>query len=337
MSDQQIPAADPHPRRRVLARDVELATVDTGEGDPVVFPARQSHLVVPVAQRDPPRVGDGPLPGPRPAGHGRLGPCPRRDLPLRGPCPLPGRLVRRPGTDRERHPGRPRLGFGPGVPLGPPQPRTGQGHRLHGGHRPAVDVGRVARAFPRAVPVHALTGRRADHPGAERVRRAHPAGQRDARTRRAGDGGLPPPLPGAGRIPTADPDLAPTDSPGRRTRRRGGDRRCLFPVAVNQQRTQAVRQRRPGHHPHRSPARILPRLAQPDRGNRPRLSLHPGRLPRRNRAGPSPTGWHRWASNTAGNLACQAPCQKRAYLGRCSGRAGPPARRSRLLIGLRRF
>ena len=37
MSDQQIPAADPHPRRRVPARDVELATVDTGEGDPVVF------------------------------------------------------------------------------------------------------------------------------------------------------------------------------------------------------------------------------------------------------------------------------------------------------------
>ncbi len=37
MADQQIPAADPHPRRRVPALDVELATVDTGEGDPVVF------------------------------------------------------------------------------------------------------------------------------------------------------------------------------------------------------------------------------------------------------------------------------------------------------------
>ncbi len=37
MSDQQIPAADPHPRRRVPALDVELSTVDTGQGDPVVF------------------------------------------------------------------------------------------------------------------------------------------------------------------------------------------------------------------------------------------------------------------------------------------------------------
>ena len=37
MSDQQISAADPHPRHRVPALDVELATVDTGEGDPVVF------------------------------------------------------------------------------------------------------------------------------------------------------------------------------------------------------------------------------------------------------------------------------------------------------------
>ena len=37
MADQQISAADPHPRRRVPALDVELSTVDTGQGDPVVF------------------------------------------------------------------------------------------------------------------------------------------------------------------------------------------------------------------------------------------------------------------------------------------------------------
>ena len=37
MADQQISAADPHPRRRVPALDVELSTVDTGEGAPVVF------------------------------------------------------------------------------------------------------------------------------------------------------------------------------------------------------------------------------------------------------------------------------------------------------------
>ena len=53
----------------------------------------------------------------------------------------------------------------------------------------------------------------------------------------------------------------------------------------SQRRPQAVHQRRPGRHPHRSPARVLPRLAQPARGHRPRLPLHPGRLPRRNRRG----------------------------------------------------
>ena len=37
MADVPIPAIDPYPRRRVQALDVEFATVDTGQGDPVVF------------------------------------------------------------------------------------------------------------------------------------------------------------------------------------------------------------------------------------------------------------------------------------------------------------
>ena len=37
MADTPISANDPYPRRRVQALDVRLATVDTGEGDPVVF------------------------------------------------------------------------------------------------------------------------------------------------------------------------------------------------------------------------------------------------------------------------------------------------------------
>ena len=37
MADAPIPAIDLYPRRRVQALDVELATVDTGQGDPVVF------------------------------------------------------------------------------------------------------------------------------------------------------------------------------------------------------------------------------------------------------------------------------------------------------------
>ena len=34
---EEIPAADPHPRRRVRVLDTEMAYVDTGAGDPVVF------------------------------------------------------------------------------------------------------------------------------------------------------------------------------------------------------------------------------------------------------------------------------------------------------------
>ena len=37
MSPAAIPAADPHPRRRVRVLDTEMAYVDTGRGDPVVF------------------------------------------------------------------------------------------------------------------------------------------------------------------------------------------------------------------------------------------------------------------------------------------------------------
>ncbi len=37
MPDYDIPAADPYARNRVPALDAEIATVDTGQGDPVVF------------------------------------------------------------------------------------------------------------------------------------------------------------------------------------------------------------------------------------------------------------------------------------------------------------
>jgi haloalkane dehalogenase len=37
VSQPSIPAADPHPRRRVRVLDSEMAYVDTGSGDPVVF------------------------------------------------------------------------------------------------------------------------------------------------------------------------------------------------------------------------------------------------------------------------------------------------------------
>jgi len=37
MTDNQINAADPHPRRRIAVLDTEISYVDTGQGDPIVF------------------------------------------------------------------------------------------------------------------------------------------------------------------------------------------------------------------------------------------------------------------------------------------------------------
>jgi haloalkane dehalogenase len=37
MTDTQLKAIDPHPRRRVAALDTEMSYVDTGHGDPIVF------------------------------------------------------------------------------------------------------------------------------------------------------------------------------------------------------------------------------------------------------------------------------------------------------------
>ena len=37
MSDASISPADPHPRKRLEAAGVEMAYVDLGQGDPIVF------------------------------------------------------------------------------------------------------------------------------------------------------------------------------------------------------------------------------------------------------------------------------------------------------------
>ena len=91
----------------------------------------------------------------RPDRHGRQ----RQARPLR-PRPLhlrrAARLsVRAVGPPRPRQPNRPRhprLGLGAGLRVGAPQPRARRRHRLHGGHRHAGHVGRLAGERASRVP-----------------------------------------------------------------------------------------------------------------------------------------------------------------------------------------
>src|SRR6476646_7213729 len=72
--------------------------------------ARQSHLVVPLAQRDAAPAATGPLHRPRPDRHGRLRQAARqrsRLVSLRRAPPLPRRPARGPGCARAGHLGRP--------------------------------------------------------------------------------------------------------------------------------------------------------------------------------------------------------------------------------------
>ena len=85
------------------------------------------------------------------------------------------------------------------------------------------------------------------------------------------------------RGPPPHPDLAPTDPHRRRTGRRRRDRHQLRRLAGHERRPQAARRRRTGRHPQRRPARVLPRLAEPDRGHRGRQPLPPGGQPGRDR------------------------------------------------------
>jgi hypothetical protein len=49
MTDEQISAADPHPRQRVRALDAEISYVDIGTGLPIV-PPRESNLFLSLAE-----------------------------------------------------------------------------------------------------------------------------------------------------------------------------------------------------------------------------------------------------------------------------------------------
>src|SRR5439155_214603 len=97
-----------------------------------------------------------------PRGHGRVGQDAGGLVPLRGPRPLPRRLVRRPPAGPERDPRRPRLGLGPRLPLGASPSGAGAWDRLHGGARPPDDLAGMARAGAPELSGHPLDGEPAD-------------------------------------------------------------------------------------------------------------------------------------------------------------------------------
>src|SRR5215470_1619936 len=123
-----LSAADPHPRKRIRVLDTEMAYVDTGAGDPIVFlhgNPTSSYLwrnIVP---------------------HGA-----GRHLSVRRSRALSRRLVRGAGPASGRRARRPRLGLGARLPLGATPPRARQGRRLHGSDRPTGDLAGVARGGP---------------------------------------------------------------------------------------------------------------------------------------------------------------------------------------------
>ena len=114
-------------------------------GRPDRVPPRQPDVVVPVAQRDPARRGARALHRARPDRHGRLRQAARqRPRPLhvrRASRATSTRCSRRSDVARTGHARRPRLGLGPRLRLGEPPSRRGEGHRLHGGDRPAASPG----------------------------------------------------------------------------------------------------------------------------------------------------------------------------------------------------
>jgi pimeloyl-ACP methyl ester carboxylesterase len=76
--------------------------------------------------------------------------------------------------------------------------------------------------------------------------------------------------------PLADADLAAADSDSGRARRGGADCGGLFAMDGRERPAKAVRQRRARRDPDRYAAGFLPKLEEPDRGDRPGLALHSG-------------------------------------------------------------
>ena len=217
---QPISAADPHPRRRATVLDTDMTYVSTGAGAPVVFlhgNPTSSYLwrnVIPWVARDhqclaPDLIGMGDS-GKSPAGSYRFADHARY---LDAWFEAMG-LSR--AVTLVMHDWGSALGFH----WAHRHPDRRARARVHGGDRPAGDLGRVAGGGPQGLSGDARARRRRNGAGQERLRRAHPALERAAWARRGGDGRLPPPLPRARRVAPPDADVAAADPHRRRARRR---------------------------------------------------------------------------------------------------------------------
>ena len=282
----RFPAADRYPRRRVRVLDTEMAYVDTGAGDPVVFlhgNPTSSYLwrnviphVEPLARcLAPDLVGMGES-AERPA-------APTASSITRATS-TPGST---PSTSRRRVTrGGARLGLGARLPLGPPLSRAGAGARVHGGHRAAGHVGRSGRRRP-AASSRRCARRRARRSSSRRTSswsascpRASCAASPPRRWRSIA---RPTVEPGESRRPTLTwPRQIPL----------GGEPADVVAIVDDYARWLSASplpklfvERRARVHPGGGAARVLPALAEPARGDGEGEPLHPGGFARRDRPG----------------------------------------------------
>ena len=185
-----------------------MAYIDAGAGAGHRLPARQPHLVLPVAQRHAPLRGPRPARRLRPDRHGRQ----RQALPLR-PRPLHLRRAARTICSRcgtsSTSATRSCSCCTTGARRSASSGRAAIPSRVAGiVYMEAIvtprDLGRLAGERAPRLPGLPLARRRGHDPGEEHVRRARPAGLDPAQARRGGDGRIPPPLrqPGEDRRPT---------------------------------------------------------------------------------------------------------------------------------------
>ncbi len=214
---------EPHPKKFVGVHGKRMAYVELGEGEPVFLFLHGNPTSSYLWRNVMPEV----------AGLGR---CVAPDLIGMGDSDKlanPGPDTYRYGThreflwglidavDRSRRPGRARpsrLGLGPRLRLGEPSSRSGHGHRLYGGDRPAARLDRMAGKLAAGIPGISLRGRRRDDSRQEHVRRARPPGVDLAAARTGGNGGIPASLCGLPGGSLAHPVLAARDPDRRATR-----------------------------------------------------------------------------------------------------------------------
>ena len=221
MSRAVISTEDPSYRKRVAVLDTEMAYVDVGEGDPIVFlhgnptPSYLWRNIIPYL------LPFGRCLAPDYVGMGNSGAAPDGSYRFVDHQRYLDAWFEALGIDTNVilvvHDWGSALGFS----WAQRHQRERQGARLHGGHRPAVSVvGRVARHHAGVLPDAAHTRGRGPDPPQESVHRVSLAPSQHLS---GGNGGLPPALPEPGADAHADArlDAGPADrGPPRRRRRR---------------------------------------------------------------------------------------------------------------------